>query len=124
MPIDPNRRPSSRTPRDWLRDIVERGDFIKSIVKDMDEQVFLQDRIRQDAICYSLLCLSEAVARLLYCDSTVVERYAEVPWHKIRGIGNVLRHGYNDLDLSVIWKAVTGNNLADLMRAAHKELDG
>lgn len=123
MPSDPNRHPSSRTTQNRFSDIVERGESIARAIEGLDYEAFLQDSIRQDAVCYGLLCLSEATARLMYLDPTIPERYPEVPWHQIRGIGNVLRHGYDDLDLSVIWKAVSGNNLTDLMRVARQELD-
>jgi uncharacterized protein with HEPN domain len=26
------------------------------------------------------------------------------PWDKIRSLGNVLRHGYDEIDLRVIWR--------------------
>lgn len=30
------------------------------------------------------------------------------PWQDIRGIGNHLRHGYDSLDIGMIWEAVEG----------------
>jgi uncharacterized protein with HEPN domain len=31
----------------------------------------------------------------------------EVPWHKIRGMRNVLVHGYFDIDSDIVWDAAT-----------------
>jgi len=32
---------------------------------------------------------------------------AEIPWSRVRGIGNVLRHEYQGLSDPIIWKVVT-----------------
>ncbi len=33
-------------------------------------------------------------------------RYPGVPWSDIRGFGNVLRHGYDEIDDRVLWKTI------------------
>ena len=33
--------------------------------------------------------------------------YADVPWHKIYGLGNMLRHEYRRIDPSILWSVIT-----------------
>lgn len=48
--------------------------------------------------------ISEA-ARFLPND--VRTRYTEVPWRRIVGIGNVIRHDYDEIDDRVMWDTAT-----------------
>jgi uncharacterized protein with HEPN domain len=42
----------------------------------------------------------------------------EIPWSRVRGIGNVLRHEYQGLSDPIIWKVVT-DELPRLKLAVH-----
>jgi uncharacterized protein with HEPN domain len=33
-------------------------------------------------------------------------RHPDIPWIKVAGIGNVLRHGYEDVAAPILWKLV------------------
>ena len=48
------------------------------------------------------------------------ERHPEIPWTKVAGIGNVLRHGYEDVAAPVLWKLVR-EDLPVLAQACHAE---
>jgi uncharacterized protein with HEPN domain len=41
------------------------------------------------------------------------------PWDKIRSLGNVLRHGYDEIDLRVIWR-IARNDLPSLRAACER----
>ena len=43
--------------------------------------------------------------------------HPDIPWAKIAGIGNILRHEYRSVSTDAIWEAI-GDPLADLKRAA------
>ena len=47
--------------------------------------------------------ISEASRHLT---SEIKERHPEIPWSKVAGIGNVLRHGYQDIAAPVLYKLV------------------
>jgi uncharacterized protein with HEPN domain len=50
-----------------------------------------------------LLVVSEAAIRLDKLDSTAAPRLApSVDWSGIRGMGNFIRHKYDDLDSSIL----------------------
>lgn len=68
------------------------------------------------AVQYALLIVSEAARRL----GPLAERLApDQPWTDIRGIGNVLRHQYDEIDPEVIWSIVQ-RDLATLKVAARQ----
>ena len=55
---------------------------------------------------YALPVVSEAAKCLSGCRR---ERLCPgVPWRDIRGIGNRLRHAYDQLDFALIWKGLSG----------------
>ncbi len=43
-------------------------------------------------------------------------RHPEIPWHKVRAIGNVLRHEYGRVEDDVLWNVVQ-DQLPELKRA-------
>ena len=47
--------------------------------------------------------ISEASRRL---PDALKARHPEIPWPKVAGIGNVLRHDYEDVAAPVMWKLV------------------
>jgi uncharacterized protein with HEPN domain len=48
-------------------------------------------------------------------------RNPEIPWQKVAGIGNVLRHNYEHIAAAVIWKLVQAD-LPALEKACRAEL--
>lgn len=48
-------------------------------------------------------------------------RHAEIPWPKVAGTGNVLRHDYERVSAPVMWKLVQ-EDLAPLEKVCRDEL--
>lgn len=44
-------------------------------------------------------------------------RFPSIPWHKIRGFGNRLRHEYGRIEIENVWATATGSDLAELKAA-------
>jgi uncharacterized protein with HEPN domain len=42
-----------------------------------------------------------------FVPNDVRTRYTEVPWRRIVGIGNVIRHDYDEIDDRVMWDTAT-----------------
>jgi uncharacterized protein with HEPN domain len=53
----------------------------------------------------------------------LVERYTEIPWVRVRAIGNVIRHEYGEIESSAVWATISGNGLCDLASVANRELE-
>jgi uncharacterized protein with HEPN domain len=49
-------------------------------------------------------------------------RHPEIPWRKVAGIGNVLRHYYESISTPVIWKLVQAD-LPALEKICREELE-
>ncbi len=64
------------------------------------------------AITRLLEIVGEAANRVPKDDQA---RYAEVPWAAISGLRNRLIHGYDDVDLTIVWRIVQ-DDLPQLIR--------
>ncbi len=62
--------------------------------------------------------ISEASRRL---PDQLKDRYPEIPWKKVAGIGNVLRHDYENVVPDALWK-IARDDLAPLEKVCRKEL--
>ena len=69
----------------------------------LDKAVFLTDVKTQAAILHELLVLGEAAKRL---SAGFREEHPDVPWKAIAGMRDRLLHGYDDVDLDLVWKTV------------------
>lgn len=75
------------------------------------------DAQSRSAIERQLLIISEAAIRLHKIDADASARHAPVvDWPGVRGVGNFIRHKYDDLD-GVIIAGVVGERLAELRSA-------
>lgn len=86
-----------------LEDIIKHARAASDMLAPLSRSGFLRDEIVQKAVCFDLLCVSEATARLLDLDASIAPRYPDVPWPQVRAIANVLRHEYDRIDLDVVW---------------------
>ena len=46
-----------------------------------------------------------------------------MPWHKINGLGDLLRHEYRHIDPEILWSIITIGPLAELDKAEAALLD-
>lgn len=87
-----------------LQDIIENIDRIEGYVAGMDFTMFAADQRTIDAVERCLLRLSEAVIKI------GAERMGEIsptlPVDAVRGLGNMLRHDYDRIDLAIIWRTL------------------
>lgn len=79
------------------------------------------DTVRRAALDRFLEVVSEAARHLL---TAWKEDHAQIPWRRIADIGNVLRHAYTAVDLSILWGIYERDLSAleaavDAMLAAH-----
>jgi len=95
---------SSSDPTRRLRDILANIDRIRRHVRGMTAQRFASDEKTQDAVERCLLRISEAARKI---GDRLDEKYPEVAFPKLRQIGSVLRHDYDDVDAELLWRTVT-----------------
>jgi uncharacterized protein with HEPN domain len=115
-------RPKRATQRHL--DILEHGNAVRESLAQTTRPKFLRDAVLQKATFYDLLCVSEAVVRLLELDPGIVRNHPGVPWRRIADMGSILRHEYGRVDARVVWDTITGGDLDDLLRVSAVEIKG
>lgn len=84
-----------------LSDIVEAIERIRLTMRGVSIEAFENNWERQWLIERGVEIISEASRHLT---SEMRDRHPEIPWQKIAGIGNVLRHSYEKIAAPVMWK--------------------
>ena len=84
-----------------LTDIVEAIERIQDVLKNISLEAFETDWQRQWLVQRGVEIISEATRHLT---DEMKARHPEIPWQKVAGIGNVLRHNYENVAAPVIWK--------------------
>lgn len=95
----------SRSEAHLLRDIIDNADAIARYVDGVEIKAFEADQMRVDAVERCLMRLTEAAIRI--GPERMAEIVPELPMRQVRGLGNVLRHAYDLIDLRTIWDTVT-----------------
>lgn len=105
---------TARSFRIRLSDI--RGEIagIRELTKDADAASFAANWAMKRAVEHALLIIAEAAKHIP--DNLKATR-SEVPWQKIHGLGNMLRHEYRRIDPDILW-SVVNEHLDELDSAA------
>lgn len=104
--------PSEKPQRRW-RDIVEQIDLVRAFVDGMQPAGFVADIKTRFAVERALLIIAEAATKL---GAEAERAHPDVPWHEIRGLGNRIRHAYDQISPLVLWRTVALD--LDALRAA------
>ena len=95
---------SSKHELSRLADIIDNIDAIEEYLAGSDYVAFSADRRTVDATERCLERISEAVVKI------GADRMAEIdpnlPVEKVRGLGNVIRHAYDSIDLRLIYNLI------------------
>lgn len=95
----PSERPLKR-----LQDIVENCNRVLQYTDGLTAQTYATNVMTSDAVERCLQRISEAAMKLGgYLDTT----YPDVPWKKMRAMGNVLRHRYEEVMAEITWRTAT-----------------
>ena len=110
---------------DYLEHILEALKRIFDYVEDIDEVVFLNNALVQDAVLRNLEIIGEASNRLLRYHNNFIEKYPDVPWEDMYWMRNRISHGYFSIDFEIIWKTIEQDLplLWDQIQAIYKKLD-
>ena len=92
---------SSLAPR--LTDILDAIERIRAEMAGVSIEAFEADWRKRWLVERDVEIISEASRRLT---DELKARHPEIPWAKVAGIGNVLRHEYEGISAPVMWKLV------------------
>lgn len=104
---------------DRLRHMLAEIELVRSFAAGRSLEDHRRDPMLRRAIERSLEIISEA-SRHIPADRRA--RHPEIPWRSVADIGNVLRHGYDQIGDHRIW-AVVEQDLEPLEKAVRAMLD-
>jgi len=91
-----------------LAEMYEAASRAASYVEGMSKADFLQDTRTQEAIAMNLINIGEGASRILRLHSDVAASYPQILWQEMIGMRNRIAHGYNDIDMDVVWDTANG----------------
>lgn len=72
----------------------------------MDEAAFLNSELVQDAVIRNIEILGEASNNILRVAPEFAARHGDVPWQVMYTMRNRVSHGYDKVDLEIVWKTI------------------
>jgi len=106
-----------------LSDIIDAIALVREEVAGVTMAAFARDKRKRWLVERGLEIISEASRRL---PEEMKARHAVIPWGKVAGIGNVLRHEYEHVAYDVLWHVVRDDLpvLAEVCQAEFYALSG
>lgn len=101
-------------------DILEAIGDIRNALAGRGFNSFKSDRVITAAVAYYFVIISEAARHIP--DAVKIE-HDEIPWKKVAGLGNILRHAYPDVDPAILWDIYKNHleQLEDAIRQAQPD---
>ena len=96
----------SSIPRKWkfrLRHILEAIAECQSFLAGTTVEQLRGDAKTLKAVVWNLMVMGEAARQI---PAEVEAAYPEVPWATIRGMRNHIVHGYDVIDIDIVWNVV------------------
>jgi len=97
---------------DAIEIVQERCEFAKTQDDFMDTK---EGQEKLDGICMKLIAVGESLKKIdAMTDKTLLVKYPQIEWKKIKGIRDFISHHYFDLDADVIFN-ICQNHIDDLL---------
>jgi uncharacterized protein with HEPN domain len=88
---------------DFVEDILDAMDKAKILVEGFTYEEFETDFRTNFAVVRALEILGEATKRL---PMSLREQYPDIPWRGMAGMRDRIIHGYDTVDLQIVWDVV------------------
>jgi uncharacterized protein with HEPN domain len=88
-----------------LIDVIQAGEEIQNFVRGMDFKAYQASPVTQRAVERDFEIIGEALNRIKSTDDELLGKISE--HHRIIGFRNILIHGYDVVDETIVWQAVT-----------------
>ena len=100
---------------DYLEHILQAIERIERHVANVDVVGFLSSELIQDAVIRNIEVIGEAANNIQKADTNFAASHAEIPWQVLYAMRNRLSHGYDKVDLDLVWRTVC-NDLPELYK--------
>ena len=101
--------PHPERTQDYLEHMLEALERIQRYAAGKSATDFVADTLLQDAVLRNLGILGEAARRLLADSPDYAAIHPEIPFAKIYGTRNRITHGYEEVDLEIVWNLVVND---------------
>ncbi|MEJ2596763.1 MAG: DUF86 domain-containing protein [Anaerolineales bacterium] len=88
---------------DYIEDILDSMDKAEILLENVDFKQFETDFRINFAVVRALEIIGEAAKRI---PDTVREEYPAIPWRGMAGMRDRIIHGYDTVDLQIVWDVV------------------
>ncbi|MCB9430541.1 MAG: DUF86 domain-containing protein [Ardenticatenaceae bacterium] len=89
---------------DYLEDILDAMEKSQILITDVVFADFIEDFRIHFAVTRALEIIGEATKRL---PAHLRDEYPEVPWREMAGMRDRIIHGYDAIDLGIVWNTVS-----------------
>ena len=93
----------SKSPKEYLKHILDEIDYLLESSKDIPEDKFMTDMTLQRAYSRSLEIVGEAAKNL---PKDFTRSYDQIDWKSIAGMRDRLIHHYFGVDYEIVWDVV------------------
>ena len=101
---------SDKDYKDYINDIVDSINYIKEFTDTINFEQFQKDIKTRFAVIRCFEIIGEAVKRI---PEDFRNKYPFIPWKVMSGMRDRLIHGYDTVDVSVLWRTIK-NNIPEL----------
>lgn len=99
---------------DYLEKIKSLCLDIQGFVEGIPLEDFLEDKRSENAVAMSLIAMGEMVTVLHHKYPEYLIKHKHVPWQYMRGMRNIIAHGYFELDFEVVYETAV-NSIPELL---------
>jgi uncharacterized protein with HEPN domain len=101
----------TKAPRihDYLRHILRAIERIERYTAGMDEVGFLNSELVQDAVIRNIEIIGEASNNIQRGAPEFAAQHDDIPWQVMYTMRNRVSHGYDKVDLEVVWRTIQGD---------------
>ena len=105
--------------RGILENIIKHCNKIEEKTKNLTYEKFLENEDLVDLVCFHILQIGELVKSF---DKNFYSAFPEQPWSKIKGMRDVVAHGYGTIKRDEVW-FVVANQIQSLNNYCNEILD-
>ena len=91
---------------DYLEHILQAIERIERYTGQVDEAQFSASEMIQDAVIRNFEVIGEAANKIQRADAPFTKTHGEIPWQVMYTMRNRLTHGYDQIDLAIVWQSI------------------